>query len=144
MTVFMTEPSLPIAARVSWFAAASRGRLRVALAAVALILHWSLPVAAFDAASGSLEPGYTTAQYGAPSGTLPRLMTRAQALEADLPDRQRSGEPPSEKDKAFHLAALGGVPLGAASHAVAIAAALPLSATVAASFKARAPPSPSA
>ena len=90
------------------------------------------------------QPQYTTAQYGAPSGTLPRLMTRAQALEADLPDRQRSGEPPSEKDKAFHLAALGGVPLGAASHAIAIAAALPLSATAAASFKARAPPSPSA
>lgn len=139
----MTEPPLPSAARVSWFATASRGRLRVTLAAILLMLHGAMPdVWAFEAAPGPIEAGYSTPQYGAAPGTLPRLMTRAPGFETGSNGPQRRDDPPAERVNAFHVAPLPAVPAADRCHAVAIAAGAIPSSFPAASFEARAPPSP--
>jgi hypothetical protein len=141
----MTEPSLPSAARVSWFAAASRGRLRVALAAILLVLHWAIPnVWAFEAEPGHAGPGYSQAQLGAPPGTLPRLMPRTQCFEAGLSDPQRDGDPPVEAAKAFHIDSIARVPAADGAAGVPQRFAMALAAATAASFEARGPPSPQA
>ena len=139
----MTEPPLPSAARVSWFAAASRGRLRVTLAAILLMLHWAAPgISTFEAAPGQIDAGYSTAQYGTAPGTLPRLMTRTQGYEAESKGPQRSDDPPIEKAKVFHAASLPVEPAAAGSNAIPDTAGPRHSSFNAASFKARAPPSP--
>jgi len=140
----MTEPSLASAARVSWFATASRGRLRMTLAAILLVLHWAVPnVFAFEAAPGQIEAGYSSAQYGAAPGTLPRLLTRTHGFEAESNRPQHSDDPPVEKAAAFHVAPLSAAPAKRDSDAVTIAASH-ISPDIAASFEARAPPSPQA
>lgn len=139
----MTEPPLASAARVSWFAAASRGRLRVTLAAILLMLHWAVPnVSAFQGSPGQAETGYSTAQYGAAPGTLPRLMTRSHSVEAGQNGPQRSDDPPAEKAKAFYVASLPVTP--AAGHSAIRSAAAGAQPSSLASFEARGPPSPRA
>ena len=115
-------------------------KVALVVTTILLVVHWAAPnFQAFGLAPSFESPIYSSKELGAYPGTLPRLSSRAQSVQAGVPKSDGAVEPPTQKPKAIQAFSLVVVPYGQ-TVAGQVLLWLPPSETRRDAFQARAPP----